>query len=60
MSPWIKSSAGNSLERVEILNVDLSEQKIQKLQTISVRQGSHLIPEIPLFKACTVFPLWNV
>lgn len=60
MSPWITSSVRNSLEKVKILNVDLSEQKIQKLQIISLRQGRHLTPEIPLSKACTVFPLWNV
>lgn len=60
MSPWIAISVGNSSGRVEIKNTDLSEQEIWKLQTVFVRQGSHLSPEIPLFNACTVFPLWNV
>lgn len=55
MSPWISSSVGNSLERVDILNAHLSEQKIQKLKTISVRQYKHLAPEIPLFKRVQCF-----
>lgn len=60
MSPWITISVGNSSERVEIPNVDLPEQEIQKLQTTSVRQGRHLSPGNPVFNSCTAFPLWNV
>lgn len=56
MSPWLQVLWETTLKE----QTSLSEQKAHKLQTISVRQGRHLTPEIPLFKACTVFPLWNV